>query len=404
MFSKEFLFTAPFLLLLMDWLVMGTPLKNAARRIWPYACCLPIIPTLILFTAWAQNHGQASLSAAFNITNGAGYPQYQYALTQLSVVLTYLRLIFIPRGLNLDWDYPLTTSLLDTPALLSVALIAGILGGLAYWYRRYGQDVRQALLGYGVLWFFMTVAIDSSIIPLPDLLAEHRSYLPSIGILCALACGADLLRTTFNQRRKASYIIPTLMGVWILGLATATQMRHQVWHSRISIWKDAAAKSPHKFRPLLNLGTSYFEHGQPQEAAACIRKAIPLLPQCFVAYRNLGCVENSLGRHREALEALRIGLGLAPDDYEQLMELGKAYAGLGDLPQSAAAFKKVISLRPAHRPAYLALGAVYIKQQQFDQALEQMKLAHGLQPLEPPQRQLFDHIAQLAAQRRQQAP
>ena len=404
MLTKEFLFTAPFMLILLDWLVMGTPVKVACQRTLPHLFCLPIIPVLIMFTAAAQNDGSPGLSATLNITNGAGYAPAHYALTQLSVVLTYLRLIFIPVGLNLDWDYPLSTSLLQGSALMSALVIAGILGGLWYWYRQRGQDVRHALLCYAVLWFFMTLAIDSSIVPLPDLMAEHRAYLPSIGILCALACGADLLRTERCNRRRLRYLIPALILIWIMTLATATNLRHQVWRSEISIWKDIAAKSPRKFRPLFNLATAYFEKGQPQEAAACIRKAIPLSPQCFVAYRNLGRVENSLGRHREALEALRIGVWLAPDDHEQHHELGLAYAGLGDVKQSKIEFMKAISLRPSYRPTHLALGALYVNLQQYDKALEQLRIAATLQPLDPTQRQLANQLAQLAAQQRRNSP
>lgn len=404
MLSKEFLFTAPCMLLLLDWLVMGTPLKTAGRRTLPYFCCLPLIPVLIWCISSAQHAGNASLATAFNITNGNGHTQYQYALTQLSVVLTYLRLLLFPVGLNLDWDYPLTTSLWHGFTLESALLIAGILAGIGYWYRRHGQDVRHALLCYAVLWYFMTLAIDSSIVPLPDLLAEHRAYLPSIGILCALACGADLVRTALHHRRKFRYALPALMLVWILALATATNLRHQVWRSELSIWKDTAEKSPRKFRPWFNLGTAYQERGRSQEAIDCFRRAIALQPDSFVAYRNLGCVENTVGRHREAIATLKIGLGLAPNDHEQHLELGKAYASLGELQPSELELKKAISLRPAYRPTYLVLAAVYAKLEQFDLALEQMRLADALQPLEPAQLQLAAYIVQLAAQQHRPKP
>lgn len=404
MFSKEFLFTAPFMLILLDWLVMGSPLKRALRRTLPYFFCLPIIPVLILFTAWAQNGGGPSLSAAFNITNSAAYSQYHYGLTQLSVVLTYLRLVFFPWGLNLDWDYPLTTSVLQGAALVSVFVLVGILGGTWFWYRHHGQDVRHALLSYSVLWFFMTLAIDSSIVPLPDLLAEHRSYLPSLGMLCALACGMDLLRTELNNRYRFRYVIPVMMAIGIIALATATHARHRVWRSEISIWKDVLAKSPQKPRPWFNLGTAYYEQGQPYAAITCIRRTIALLPTSPVAYLNLGRVENSLGRNREALKALRMGVWLAPNDYGLHYELGVTYARLRDLKHSEIELQQAINLCPSYRPAHLALGALYADLKQYDKALEQVKLAAALQPLDPRQRQFADRIAGLAVQKPRPPP
>ncbi len=128
MLSKECAVTVPFMLVLLDWLVMGIPLKLVWKRTLPYFLCLPIIPAIIGVTSWAQNNCNASLAAAFNITNPYPDPfyQYHYALTQLSVVLSYLRLILVPYGQNLDWDYPLSKSLLDGQVLGSAAQFAAL--------------------------------------------------------------------------------------------------------------------------------------------------------------------------------------------------------------------------------------------------------------------------------------
>jgi Tfp pilus assembly protein PilF len=404
MLVKEFLFTAPFLLLLLDCLVMGTPLNIAGRRTLPYFFCLPIIPVLILFTSQAQNEGSASLVAALNITNGSGYAPYHYALTQLSVVLTYLRLVLFPKGLNLDWDYPLTTSLWNGPALFSALTILGLVWGVWYWYRRHTQDVRYVLLFFSILWFFLTLGIDSSIVPLPDLLAEHRSYLPSIGALCALVCAADLLRTRWQDRPVARYLVPTVMVLWLLALATATNARHLAWRTEVATWEDVTSKSPKKFRPWLNLGTAYFEHGRPKDAVACIRKAITLMPTAVIAYRNLARAENKRGQYREALDAARMGIWLMPEDYEMYYEKGMAYAGLGDMKGAERALTRSTSLRPDYRPAHMALGGLYTSMKQYLKAMEQFLIADRLQPLEPQQRQVADQVARMILQQQGSTP
>lgn len=404
MFVKEFLFTAPFLMLLLDSVVMGTPFKVASRRTLPYFFCLPIIPVLILFTSQAQQEGSASLTAALNITNGSGYAPYHYALTQLSVVLIYLRLVMLPTGLNLDWDYPLTTSLWQGPALLSALVIASLLGGVWYWYRRHRPEVRPALLLVSVLWFFVTLGIDSSMVPLPDLLAEHRSYLPSIGALCALVCGADLLRTRWQDRPTLRYLVPAAMVLWLLALASATNARHLAWRSEVAMWEDVTAKSPKKFRPWLNLGTAYFERNRPKEAVVCIRKAITLLPTATIAYRNLARAENMTGHPREALEAARMGIWVSPGDHELHFEMGLAYAGLGDVKQAEQAFRKSQELQPSYRPPYLALAGLYSNAKRYDKALVQFQIADRLHPLDAQQRQLADQTARMILQQQQTTP
>ena len=57
-----------------------------------------------------------------------------------------------------------------------------------------------------------------------------------------------------------------------------------------------------------------------------------------------------------------------------------------------------IDILSAPRPAHLAMVSVCYKLQRFDQALEHMRKADELQPLEPPERQLAIHIAQLVQQ------
>ena len=405
MFTKEFLFTTPFMIILLDWLVIGAAWNVVIRRVLPYLFCLPIIPILIVFTASAQTEGGAFVSAAFNITNGAGYPQSHFALTQLCVIMTYLRLLIVPVGLHIDWDFPLFTSVLQGPVMASALAIAAMLAGTWYWYRRHGQDARHALFCYSILWFFMTISIDSSIIPLPDLMAEHRTYLPSIGILCALACGADLVRTASGSRRRLRfYAVPALMLIWIMTLATATTWRHQVWRSELSIWKDSIAKSPQKARPWLNLAAAYYERKQPDVAAACLHKATLLKPRYAVAYRDLGRVLNELGRHRDALSALLVGVSLAPGDYKQHHELAVAYAGLGDLEHGEAEFLEATGLCPSHRPTHLALGDLYVKRQQHGKALEQLTIAASLQPLDRAYQQLVDRMAELVRQEHSREP
>ncbi|MBI5396221.1 MAG: tetratricopeptide repeat protein [Verrucomicrobia bacterium] len=396
MLTKEFLFTAPFMLVMLDWLVMGTGLKVACRRALPHFLCLPIIPALIVLTSWAQHSGNASLAAALNITNPAGVSPYHYALTQLSVVLTYLRLILAPVGLNMDWDYPLSTSLLQGRVLVSAALIAGIIAGAWLWYRRRQEDVRVSLFFGSILWYFLALAIDSSVVPLPDLLSEHRSYLPSIGALTALACCADLLRTRFDHRWSARYVVPAGIALWILALGAATFARNDVWSSEISMWRDVTTKSPKKLRAWFNLGTAYYEHKQPQEAIACFQRVIQHEPAAVATYRNLAKVLYWSGRFREALQVSQAGLRYAPHDHEIHCDMGVAYAGLGDTAKSIQLLRSSIAINPRYRPAHLSLGTIYARQQQYGKALDHWRIAASLPPADPQLNLAITRIESLA--------
>ncbi|MBM4338348.1 MAG: hypothetical protein FJ110_02280 [Deltaproteobacteria bacterium] len=98
-------------------------------------------------------------------------------LTQLRVVLYYLTLLAYPHPsrLNLDYDFPVSKTLIDPPTtLISMVIVAGLIG-YSIWAAK-----RRPVLSFCVLWYFGNLVIESSIFPL-EMAYEHRLYLPSVG-------------------------------------------------------------------------------------------------------------------------------------------------------------------------------------------------------------------------------
>ena len=404
MLSKETVFAVPFLLVLLDWLVMGTPLKVAGKRTLPYFLCLPIIPIMILVTSWAQTNGGGTLSSAFCIASDIKDPHYQwsYALTQPSVLLSYLRLILVPRRLNLDYDYPLFTSLLQEQVWMSVAVIAGIVACSWLLYRQRPGDARSSLCLYSVVWYFLVLMPSSSVIPLPDRMAEHRCYLASIGALTALVCLVDVWRTSFVQLRWMRYIIPGSVMAWAVALSVSTWSRNEVWSSEIGIWRDTAAKSPHKFRPWINLGTAYAEKGGLHDAALCFRSALRIEPRLIVGYENLAATENTLLHYQEALRISNVGLRCAPNSLKMNYNQGVALCGLGRIEEAAQSFNRAIKIQATHLPSQLALTLCYDRLHQYDRALEHARTAASLDPSNPQVLKILGEI-ELRTRQEQQA-
>lgn len=396
MLTKEFLVTAPLMLVLIDRALLGTPWRRAAFRALPQLLCLPLIPALVLLTSAAQHGGAGGMAAALNIANPRG-PDYarQYVLTQPGVVGTYLRMLVAPGGFNLDPERPLCLAWHEARVLVPAALLA-LLGVAALaWPRRRGGGLRSALLRGGVLWFFVTIAVDSSIVPLPDVMAEHRAYLPSVGLLAALACAVDLLRTAWPARRPATVAVLAACGAWVVLLGASTWARHDVWSSELAMWSDVVAKSPGKARAWLNLGVVHYERREMGEAAACFGRVMELVPGCPIPYVNLGTMRNIEGRYREGLEASAAGLRFAPADVDLHYNLGVALCGLGRAPDGVQVFEAALRLRATHRPTHLALGQVYAGLGRYAEALGHFKTAGALQPLDPDARAIVQAIENL---------
>ena len=104
-----------------------------------------------------------------------GISPWHYLLTQFRVMVTYIRLLFIPIHQNLDYDYPIAKSLLELPILASLIFLGSILTIAVRVFSKY------RLISFGIFWFFLTLLPESSIIPIKDVIYEHRLYLPMVG-------------------------------------------------------------------------------------------------------------------------------------------------------------------------------------------------------------------------------
>ena len=111
---------------------------------------------------------------------GDSLTSWQYFLTQLHVIPYYIKLLFIPTNLNLDYDWPITRSI-DLPTVLFFMLLAAI-AGFAIWVYR-----RSRLCSFAIIWFFVTLSVTSSFVVIYDVIFEHRLYLPSIGFALFMA-------------------------------------------------------------------------------------------------------------------------------------------------------------------------------------------------------------------------
>jgi len=399
--TKEDAFMIPLLAVLLDWLVLGTRLRAAAIRALPLLLCMPLIPVLVFMTAAAQNGG-FNFDAAMNIVNSRDEPlnHWHYFVTELTVMTHYLRQMFWPKGMNLDPEWPLYGSLFQGPVLLALAVLSGMV--LTAWglVRRFRGDVRFVLGFACVGWFFITISVSSALTPLPDLVAEHRSYLPSIGIFILVACLLDWLRSSSSGSRAhvLRVGIPVFTLLCVGALSWKTCIRNNVWRTRESLWEDTVAKSPGKYRTWGNLGAAYSDAGQNEKAVHCFREALKVEPRFQNGLLNLS---NSLLRLNRPKEALDTTMQLINIDKNATTKppvaftLGLSLAGVGRYDEAVSVFRDILRAMPNDPQTHKALGLVYYQTGMPHRALDHYEAASRVQP-DDPQLQKLIQAAQVA--------
>jgi hypothetical protein len=228
-----------------------------------------------------------------------------YLATQPRVLITYLRLLLVPVDQNLDYEYPVYSTPLAGPVLLSVAALGVVLGGPAImaWRARARSGLARVTL-FGIGWFLVALSVET-VVPLPDVISEHRLYLPSVGLFAILGFGAATVVRRLGPRGRVSAL--AVLGAWILVLAYGTYARNEVWRDPVLLWADTVHKSPGKARPLAWLGRAHLERGAYDRAMPLLERATALgaAPQVYV---DLGATYASLGRDADAERAYRRAL------------------------------------------------------------------------------------------------
>ncbi|OPZ91236.1 MAG: TPR repeat-containing protein YrrB [candidate division TA06 bacterium ADurb.Bin417] len=271
------------------------------------------------------------------------------------------------------YDYRVSRSLLDPPLTLAGLLLAAgllLLGVLLY--RR-----RFRLEAFAIFWFFLALSVESSFIPLQDVIFEHRLYLPLFGF--ALLLPALL----FHLAGKRPAGLRTATGFLLLvslvfgGLAFA---RNRVWRTELSLWSDAARKSPRSTRALLKLAEAYDAQGSYALAVEINSRIIRYQPRLAEAYLNRAVAYKKLG---EAEAALR--------DLDRALEIRPAYPGAyfnraiirrtrGDRKSARADLDRALEIQPAFPAAAYWRGLIYLEEGAADSALADFNRAVAIQP------------------------
>jgi cytochrome c-type biogenesis protein CcmH/NrfG len=376
---KETAFTIPFALALYELLIVqGASVAQRIRRLAIPLLLLAVVPVLhLLAHAPGASPSQGGSAAMDSVARGGSdVSRIEYLLTQARVVVTYLRLLVLPVGQNVDHDYPLSRSL-DLPVLASAVGLAALLGA-GVWLTRVGRSrasPHALVAGFGILFFFLALSVESSFIPIRDLIAEHRVYLPSVGVFMAAGAGIAAGAEGLRRRSPRLDVAPAVaLAALVLVLGVATWSRNQLWADPVALWSDAAAKSPGKLRPVLNWAGALRKRGDRQAALQVSLRGLSLPPTDNEEFLALGNVYRQIGDLRSARRLLEESLRLRPDFAHALMALGTVAWDEGNRVEAREHFQRAVEANPLLSGAHLKLAVALHETGEVERAYEEFEL------------------------------
>lgn len=188
--TKEITITLPAIILLYEFCFFSPSLRALVRKL-PYLT--PLLLTFFIIPFSRSGIGILGVSGGTFIgiaeigdvigsatQETTAISRTDYLLTQFNVIVTYIRLMFFPVNQNLDYDYPISHTLFEFPTFFSFLLLVSIVIFGVWMFKK------SRLISFGIFWFFITLSVESSIIPIRDVIFEHRVYLPSVGFVLFL--------------------------------------------------------------------------------------------------------------------------------------------------------------------------------------------------------------------------
>jgi tetratricopeptide (TPR) repeat protein len=396
--TKEIAFTLPLMIALYEFLFFKGALKKRILFLLPLLLIMLIIPLELMGLEKPAGEVIGDVSSATRVQSNISRGDYLF--TELRVIVTYIRLLIFPVNQNLDYDYPVYGSFLNPNVFLSFLFLSCIFGfGIYCVYRSRitclpDRQTHHALrfMAFGIFWFFMTLSVESSVIPIADVIFEHRVYLPSVGFFIAVTAVLNIVWESLTNISKAwTKRVIVVFGLIVVILSGVTYARNNLWRDEIKLWEDVVRKSPSKVRPRINLGYFYGKQGRLEEAVREYQIALRLDPADFQVHNNLGVIYKAQGRIDEAIREYRLASSLNPDDAMAHYNLGNIFRERGDFEEAIKHYKAAIRLKPEIELALLHnnLGIAYIGLQNMKEAEREFRIAIDLDPgYEPARRNL----------------
>ena len=356
--TKEIAFTLPLAIVLYEIFFFRGAWKRRLLFLLPLLATLPIIPLGIMTIGGTSEDIISTAGEQLRVSSSLS--RLDYLFTQFRVIVTYLRLLVLPVNQNLDYDYPVFTTFLTLPVFLSFLLLAFIFGlGIYLFYRsRFSLQPAFRLISFGIIWFFLTLSVESSLVPIKDVIMEHRLYLPLFGAATAFATIFYLLveKLTGPSSGKLLLLSATLLAAM---LSVSTYQRNHIWGDPVRLWQDVVAKSPNKARPINNLGKALEGVGRRDEAFRAFSRAITLEPGYYKAYYNLADLYLVSDQPEKALLLLQTAIRLNPDFTEAYVSAGAALMRAGKFREVTTFLEQNLDRIGDKAEARFYLGASY---------------------------------------------
>ncbi len=337
--SKQTAATLPLSLLLIE--LMFFPISRKKMAALGGVLLAALLLAIALFAS-----GKVSLATIDRATRETfGLTRFGYLADQTQVLWHYIRLFLAPIGLRLEYEPPSTNDWGAAPVILASLAHLTVLGTALFFARK------KPIPAFGVLFFYVANLVESSILPIRDIIVEHRTYLPNVGLCIAVGWLFRALYLRYLNHRSA--VVLTAASI-VAVLLIMTVQRNLLWRNPVAFFEQNTALEPGNARALGELSTAYINKHNYTAAFDALRKVDRTKLNSTTSDKylvNLVIALAGMGRNQDAI---RVGRSVLDTNtiYDPklraviLNTLAVSYGALGLDEQAMRSLEEALQLDP----------------------------------------------------------
>jgi tetratricopeptide (TPR) repeat protein len=252
------------------------------------------------------------------------HPLHERLFTFFHSFLIYLKLMFVPLHLHMEWIFPVDKTLFSAPILAGGALLA------LFVYLIFKTFKTIPEVSFGLMWFLIALSPSMNILmPAAAPVAEHWLYVSLSGFFFALF----VLVEKISSKWKYQWIILIFLMAWILWIGNLTILRNRDWSNEIVLFESTLKESPNSARAHINLGLAYGNAKEYNKSLFHLGRAMELEPKNPLSYYLRALIYERMGKHKESMRDHEYSVSLDVNNTYSMSFLLYYYTNKNDYPK-----------------------------------------------------------------------
>ena len=297
-----------------------------------------------------------------------------------SIVRYYFPRFLYPSALNADPRTVAVAHWYSPEFVMSILVLAA----LSWFILRPAKT--ESLPPAGLAAILLSPLTAYALIPLADVVLEHRVYIAGLGIALLSAALFRWAGKNFRSLRIA------VLSIIVVVFAAMTIQRNRAFANNITLWEDVVRKSPGKARAHFNLGLAYQLDNRPNDAIREYKVTLSLNPLVPATYSNIAALELDGGKLDEAEKTLLRLIEMAPQQAEAFVNLSVLYLRQREPAKAIAAADRAIAIKPDSAIAHFNKAEGLLEKGDVQDAIASYEQAVRLRPDLPAFRSKLEEV------------